>query len=285
MFPDGDENQAIIGVMKVWGYFDASGTQENLDRLGRPSPAVSVSGYLATPKQWKQFDKEWKIVLDYAGIPFFHLTEFVAREGFYKGWSEEKRDLVYQAFLSVIYHNVIYGIGAVTLLADYREVVNTDRYRSAIGSPFTYCSKMCFFSGGEWARTHGYEDSIKYVFDDGDKHKKEVADAHNIASMDEELSEFYRFSIGSLTFEHKDKVRPIQAADILAHEMYKEMQRYLKHNDRQRYTRMSLQSLLEISGTYKVYAKDSLPSAVSSVDRSDRERQQSVRKFGSTPNS
>jgi len=248
--------------MKVWGFFDASGTQKNLDGLGRYSSSVAVSGYLATPKQWSKFEKEWQIVLDYAGIPQFHMTEFVARVKEYKDWTEEKRGMVIEALIDVIHRNVIYGIGALVLLADYREVINTDFRRGVVGSPFTFCSKMCFYAAAQWAERFGYKDSIKYVFDHGDEHGKEVLAAHTYACNNEEESAFYRFSTGLLTFERKDKATPIQAADILAYEMYKEMQRNVYPSEPKRYTRNSLYALLNNPGDYKVYGKDGLMSVV-----------------------
>lgn len=262
LFPDGDEDKQVIGMMRVWGHFDASGTHKNLDRLGRPSPAVAVSGYLATPKQWKYFDEEWRIVLDYAGIPFFHMTEFVARVGFYEGWTEEKRKLVIEALIAVINRNVLYGIGALVLLEDYKEVVATQRHWQVLGQPYTFCSKMCFYAAAMWADKYGYKDSIRYIFDQGDEHKHEVLTAHTAACGDEETSAFYRFGHGSLTFDRKDKVRPIQAADILAYEMYREMQRNVYRGESKTYTRKSLGALLDTPGDYKVYGKSGLMGVI-----------------------
>lgn len=248
--------------MRLWGYFDASGTQKNPDGQGRYSPAVAVSGYLATPKQWSNFQKEWKIVLDIAGIPYFHMTDFVARVKEYKGWTQEKRDEIYQALLAVIQRNVMYGIGALVLLSDYREVINTEFRQAVVGQPFTFCSKMCLFAAAQWAERVGYKDSIRYVFDDGDQHKQDILKAHTHACTDEELSAFYRFSTGSLTFGHKDKVTPIQAADILAYEMYKEMYRNVYPSEPKRYTRRSMHALLDQDGDYKVYNKDGLMGVI-----------------------
>lgn len=248
--------------MRLWGYFDASGTQKNPDGQGRYSPAVAVSGYIATPKQWSNFQKEWEIVMDIAGIPYFHMTDFVARVKEYKGWTQEKRDQIIQALIAVIQRNVMYGIGALVLLSDYREVINTEFRQAVVGQPFTFCSKMCLFAAAQWAERIGYKDNIRYVFDDGDQHKQDILKAHTHACTDEELSTFYRFSTGSLTFGHKDKVTPIQAADILAYEMYKEMYRNVYPSEPKRYTRRAMHALLDTDGDYKVYSKEGLMGVI-----------------------
>ena len=114
------------------------------------------------------------------------MTDFVARVKEYKGWTQEKRDEIYQALLAVIQRNVMYGIGALVLLSDYREVINTEFRQAVVGQPFTYCSKMCLFAAAQWAERIGYKDSIRYVFDDGDQHKQDILKAHtppNVRSL------------------------------------------------------------------------------------------------------
>jgi hypothetical protein len=256
----------MISTMKIWGFFDASGTQKNADNLGRYSPAVAVSGYLATPKQWSNFEKEWRIVLGIAGIPHFHMTDFVARKKEYECWERKKRDDVFQALLAVIKRNALYGIGALVLLSDYREVVTTDFRRAVVGEPYTFCCTMCLYAASRFAEQIGYNDSIKYVFDHGDEHQREVLAAHTSACNDPEKSAFYRFSVGSLTFDRKDRATPIQAADILAYEMYKEMMRHTYPTEPKRYTRRSLHALLDVPGDYKVYNKDGLMGVIGQAE-------------------
>jgi hypothetical protein len=151
LFPNGDESQVIIGAMKVWGYFDASGHHDSLDGQGNPSPAVTVAGYLATPKQWKQFDKEWKERLDKDNLPYFHMTDFVAQGRLFKKrdeWPKERRDNLIQDLIQIIHGNVIYGIGMALLRADYDRVIDVlPPTRKLFGSPYTFCSIRCFETG------------------------------------------------------------------------------------------------------------------------------------------
>lgn len=242
--------------MKVWGYFDASGTHDNLDRSGKPSPAVSVAGYLATPLQWQRFDNRWREILGDAGVPYFHATDFVARVPPFDGWTEEKRKGFTLALIDAISGNVTYGIGMAVVRAEYENILVTYPItRKAFGTPYTFCCHMCLWTGSDWAHNRRYNDTIKYVFESGD-FSQEILAAHSHACNDDRLREFFRFGVGGLTFEDGVKTTPLQAADFLAYEMYREMGRHLQPNPGQTYTRNSFMALLQIAGEYKMYGKD-----------------------------
>lgn len=264
--------------MKVWGYYDASGAHDNPDGQGNRSPAVSVAGYLATPNQWQQFDKRWRGVLDEAGAPYFHATEFVARVGPYKGWPEEKRHKFSKDLVEVISGNVLYGVGMALLRADYEKVVAAiPAARKLFGSPYTFCSWRCFETGVDWARGAKYQESIKYIFESGDEFCSEVLRAHTKACEKDQVREFYKFGgAGSLTFEDGVKVTPLQAADFLAYELYKEMHRVTYPKQQATYTRGSFVALYNIPGCYKQYTEEDLmgyiDDAIKMVER-EKERE------------
>jgi hypothetical protein len=242
--------------MKVWGYFDASGTHDSLDRRGKPSPAVSVAGYLATPLQWQRFDKKWREILNDAGVPYFHATEFVARISPFDGWSEEKRLGFIRALIDTISGNVTYGIGMAVSRAEYGSIlVSEPMVRRVFGSPYTFCCHMCFCTGHDWALERKYTDSIKYVFESGDA-SGEILQAHTNARRNDQVRERFCFEIGGLTFEDGVRVTPLQAADFLTYELYREMGLHLQPNPGQQYTRNSLMALLQIPGEYKMYGAD-----------------------------
>jgi hypothetical protein len=255
-FHGGNRERQLIGVMKVWGYFDASGTHDSLDRSGKPSPAVSVSGYLATPLQWQRFDKRWRAVLSEAGVPYFHATEFVARVPPFDGWSDEKRLWFTRALIDVISGNVTYGVGMSVARAEYENVLATVPIaKKVFGSPYTFCCHMCLCTGADWAHQRNYTETIKYIFESGDA-SADILKAHTNACQDDRVRERFRFGIRGLTFEDGVKVAPLQAADFLTYELYREMGRHLQPNPGQEYTRNSLTALLEIAGDYRMYGQD-----------------------------
>jgi len=256
-FHGGGDDQ-LVAMMKVWGYFDASGTHDSLDRRGKPSPAVSVAGYLATPLQWQRFDKKWREVLRDAGVPYFHATEFVARVPPFDGWSEEKRTKFILALIDIIRGNVVYGVGMSIVKDEYENVLaNVPIAKQVCATPYTFCCHLCFFTGADWSDSRNYKDSIKYVFESGD-FSGDILAAHTAACKTDRVRERFRFGIGGLTFEDGVKVTPLQAADFLAYELYREMGRHLQPNPGQVYTRNSFTALSQIEGDYRMYGQDEI---------------------------
>lgn len=257
-FPDFNES-SVIGFMKVWGQFDAGGTHTSLDRQGRPPIAVSVAGYLATPRQWIQFDKEWSKGLNEVGLAYFHMAEFVARKGIFAKLTDKERADLIPRLIGIISANVIYGLGMAVLRADYdRLMAEEPQAGKVLGSPYAFCAFRCFESATDWAIDANYNESIRYVFEDSDEFKHQVMDTHTFICKHDALREKYRFLGGSLTFEDGKKSKPLQAADILAWEMNRELNRRAYPNEDYPYTRNSMMALFEIGGDYKSYTEEEL---------------------------
>jgi len=66
-------------VPALTAYFDASGTEHSGTEL-------VVSGFVSTVKKWKGFEREWRALLDDAGIPYFHMKEFAPSTGIFASW-------------------------------------------------------------------------------------------------------------------------------------------------------------------------------------------------------
>jgi hypothetical protein len=59
----------------VWAYYDESGEYSRFQEPGTLMN-MSVGGCVAPLEKWKSLEAEWKCVLDDAGLPFFHMTDF-----------------------------------------------------------------------------------------------------------------------------------------------------------------------------------------------------------------
>lgn len=254
---DENENQ-LLGFMRIFGYFDASGNHEGKDWQGNESPAVIVAGFLSTPLKWQQFDKKWKQMLADANVTCFHASEFVPKKGEFSGWSKEQSDKFIAQALSIINGHVLHGVAMSLLREDYKRVValHDKAVPLLFRSPYYFCTMRCWESGVDWARRYKYDDSIKYIFESGDAHQHDILKAHASTYSDHEAMKFWRFNVGELTFADGAKTTPLQAADFLAYAMYKEQYRLTyTPNEAQRPT---IQTFLQIPGTYKYYVEEHL---------------------------
>src|SRR5947207_1495772 len=71
-------------ILMLYLYLDETGTHATAGNIG-------VAGYLAREEQWSAFQVEWQEELTAYGVPFFHMTDFLARRGHFKDWPEQKR--------------------------------------------------------------------------------------------------------------------------------------------------------------------------------------------------
>jgi hypothetical protein len=68
-------------------YFDAG--------LKMKQPRVFyVAGYVGRHDGWTLFNRKWRDLLRRNDLPYFHMTDYVAKQGPYKGWSADKRTAV-----------------------------------------------------------------------------------------------------------------------------------------------------------------------------------------------
>lgn len=188
-----------------------------------PAPLIyTVAGYIATINEWRKFQKEWRRELERAGIDFFHMAKYEARKKEYEGWSNEKRVEVLKRLHRTIHRRALMGFASSVVVADYDEVMNPN-IRLGYGEPHEFAVVSCMKHIREWSNQQGYYEPIAYVLESGSDRQRVVNAV--FTHLDEEQQREYR--IGSWTFADKRDLNPLQAADILAYEMTKEMCRRL----------------------------------------------------------
>ena len=216
-------------------YFDESGTHTE-------SEAVSVGGYLSTVDQWERFQNSWDEILKEAGIEFFHMTDHQNRQGPYKNWSEFKHRRVLEKLIIEIRSRTRVPIGASVPVADFAEYQKVCE-ASQECSAYTFCAVQCLSQVGEWADQYGHDEPIAYVLESGAGFNKQLDKLRDELGGNEVRKKRYRF--GSLTIADKRQMNPLQAADILAYELNKEMVNFIIPGKGVRRPRYSAITLLE----------------------------------------
>jgi hypothetical protein len=223
-------------------YFDESGTHG--------SPILTLAGYIATVEQWAEFSREWDELLKQEALTHFHMSKFEARRGEFDGWDNERRLRVQKRLLGIIKRRVTLGVFCAVNLAAYEETM-TEFRRTNFGSPYNFCVKLCLAFVSFWAQEYKRKEPIAYVIEHGAGYNKEI----NRSFADMFASQEWRqiFRLGSLSFVDKKAALPLQAADLLAYEVWKDAtNRFLIEGEKKRPQRKSFTSLMETlhRGTY-----------------------------------
>ena len=228
----------------LWAYLDESGTHQG-------APVVVVGCYVSTVEQWSRFDAEWAAHLERHSLPFFHMTDFVARQGAYRGWTESARERFIRAAINMIVLRTHYRV-AVGLPLEELERTEHLQY---VGHPYTVGVIECVKYVGEWMRRYHPDEYVSYVIETGTRHGDEVTRHLNRARSKEYLREWLR--LGSHTFAEKRSVRQLQAADVLAWECWWEATRRKMVRDPPA-RRRTLRALARYKTQFHWYASDRL---------------------------
>ncbi|MBT3996032.1 MAG: DUF3800 domain-containing protein [Chloroflexi bacterium] len=192
-------------------FFDESGTHVGAE-------VIAVGGFLADAESWKTFCDEWQTALDYNGLDYFHMTDYENIQGPYLSWTDKQgRDCINQ-LLDIIHRYVIQSVGIIIPLRSFDQIMS-DRAKSICGDAYGLAAIQCWANLASTARHPKINAAFEIVMEDGAKGKGALIDVVRAASGDTEWFENNR--IKSLSFEDKREFPPLQAADILAYELYK----------------------------------------------------------------
>jgi hypothetical protein len=201
-------------VVILEGYFDESGTHTG-------SRTLSLAGYVSTPERWAAFEVEWRAALVDFGLEFWHMASFANQAGQYANWTEETRRARFARLAGIIESHALYSIGVVFATADYEASIPLF-VRRQFGGPYGAAAAEMIFVGGEYARPQ--DGWMAYVLESGAEGSGQVL---NMFRRNERVAtEKEYFRLLSLRFENKRDFVPLQAADMLAYELY----RLLSHN-------------------------------------------------------
>lgn len=240
--------------MKFIAFIDESGTHA-------AAPATVVAGYLSTEEMWGRFAEEWAQVLGDFGISRFHMTDFANQSSPFGGWAEDQRRDVLTHLFSVINRNVILPFGAAIRTAEYIDVFGKSDAHKFVGGPYGLAATMCFMNVGDVLNDVGVYGEIDYVFEAGAVGAGQIQNTFN-ANL-EDPGQRDRLHLASLTFRTRAEAPALQAADMVAYEVYREMQRLISGVRSRRYP---LRALSQVPAEWGFADREQLTAFRHAVD-------------------
>ena len=186
-------------------YFDDSGTHSG-------STVIAVGGFVAQAEEWDVFDRDWAEMLAIAQIGWFHMSACGSQHGEFTGWSRERCDALIKNAIAILKKHPLHGFAAGML-------ANNKKHTIPIGA-FDMCLGQCI--SALLHRVDQLGERVEIFMEDHPGRKKHLLDYLRFRG------EFGRhLPRGRLVEEvysvSNRKHRPLQAADLLAYEMYKEV--------------------------------------------------------------
>jgi hypothetical protein len=198
-------------------YCDASG--------GDPKQTVfTVGGVIADVSQWEMFNEQWPSVLANGPRPEYHATDVEDSERLW-GWSKEHKKAFQRYAYSVVKLRAKVGISCTLIKEDFEaERIRWHKIPHGKSANYLYfCVNDVIKQVTDWALERDYYDPINYVFECGDLGQGEVAAVFAELPQDPDFEKERRELIGTVSFGKKQRLFPLQAADIWTYENYKQM--------------------------------------------------------------
>jgi len=229
-------------MLMLTGFMDETGhSQDEAQRFN------GIAGLLAPSDHWVKFEDKWNRTLDEFKIPYFHMKDFEARDvggskSFYKGWSELKRRKLFGKLLRNM--EVIHPlpIGVSIPMEEFRKF--TEKERGHFGDPYFLCFLVILSYSTTFLDATGAAPSEKValVFSDQVEFKYRALKLYDEALK---IGSSIKRSANPPDFRAMRDLVPLQAADIVAYEIYKEHDRVLyrpHHKPRFGYERLAKMS-------------------------------------------
>jgi len=200
-------------LMIFHAYLDDSGTHEG-------SGTVALAGYLSTASRWLQFESEWRNALSDFGIDMFRMSKFANRVDVFEDWTEDERRHRLQRLIEIINRNAGMSVG-VGIRKQLFDSIFSEKAKAYAGGAYGVAFACILIElANEIPKVHP-EAQVAYVLESGTPGAGEVLRIfqENMKSR----SYAKEFRLLSLRFADKRRFLPLQAADIVAYELYKHL--------------------------------------------------------------
>lgn len=222
-----------MSFLNLTAYCDESYAHRESAHVVKP---FIIAGYIGRRKIWKAFEREWRRLLKAEKLPYFHMADCEGAAGKLFGHIDLKteagrreRDRLQTVFIDAINRYQVYGVAVGVPqgdmaalhdeLAQFRPPLPGQK--QSMVTPYMFALEVCF--NAMIARLKGVDESerLAFVFDQQQEYEGR---AHALRAHLVENDLYPNANrLGPLTYDDKKLAVPLQAADILAYEVMREI--------------------------------------------------------------
>jgi hypothetical protein len=201
-------------------YFDESGTQAG-------APVLTVGGYISHAASWDEFSTEWAQAMTEYGIDHFHMNQFENRRGPFKDWPNHRRIPRLNRLMTIINRHTLASVGMSVDRVGFERVFS-QTIKDRVRGPYGLALKGCLASLKRLSKDVKLREPIALVFAYGaDQAGLIERETMTVIRASQDESRYI-----DVSFERRTSIPPLQAADIVAYDMCKEVARILGHHKR-----------------------------------------------------
>ena len=212
--------------IRARAYFDESGNEELPGYFG-------VAGLVGSDNQWSVFDRLWKETLETTGAPYLHMREFAHSVDAFTEWKDDKarREQLMAGVVAAVLQSELTAVGSALRVGDFDALTEEQRIR--LQSPYFFCLQDVLWG---FALTNLDEDPKVEVHVSGDRHGQHEDKARKLHRAMRRAGGLLANMSDELNFADMQQTLGLQAADLLAYEMVKELRNQdVRPEDRMRW--------------------------------------------------
>lgn len=210
------------GLLMLRVYLDESG--HSADPTAR---VVAVAGGLASLEAWERFEPEWKRALFDFGIRALHMKDFAHFRGEFEGYDEQRRRSLLSRLLPSIMDHLELAIGAAVPMEHYRLSLSPEEQARRI-DPYFGCLRECVKHAVNHMHGLSAEEKVELVVADHPEFRAPALELYGVLKDGP-----WGPRLGSIAFASPSDVVPLQAADLVAYELFQELRSQIDEPERQ----------------------------------------------------
>ena len=213
--PGRDSRERLI---MVFAYIDDTGTHDATGQLAGSEVAGAV-GYVSRMNRWAKLDWTWRHTLPRHGVKVFHAVDLRWRRGEFAGWSDDQEAALISDLTAITNRHVMFGVGGLLLTREYMALAQW--FRDEIKDPYFIGLHNLFneILKGPCANEIRGE-TVNFIFDQQNR-----LEAGTLEMFEGLRARKASGIFGTITFGDKEKIVPLQCADLLAYNVRAELAR------------------------------------------------------------
>jgi hypothetical protein len=209
----------------IASYFDESGIHGG-------SPITDFAGYVAPASEWERFEATWRVFLaNDPVIPYYHAAECLSLKGrTYAAIPKAGRERKHREAVAVICESNILGIG--TAVDPVRHKAHSYLMSSGglatVGAPksaYDFCFRDVFLALAHYARAVYPGEKVAVVCDQNQELFPQAFDSYHVLCQTPDMAWLSDIFERAPVPGDKKKDVALQAADVLAYEINRELKR------------------------------------------------------------
>jgi hypothetical protein len=221
-----DPNRKLLLALRA--YFDESGTHCG-------SPVCVVAGLVGYTDEWETLWAEWDSVLKREQVGTFHATDCATGWGKkYLGWPAKKRDAFYAELLDIVLARRLRGLVAAVGRRDYAEAFVGLSAECVYPQPYIVGFRRVIDLACEYAIATHPGEKLTLIFESAKGNPR----AHELSQFLEKWHDWEHYDLVDGIDWKKKTTIPLQAADAVAYETWRELTRESRFAPRSQFQKL-----------------------------------------------